>query len=131
MLLADGRRIVRDAGLIACGEPKSNVIPLHPGFKMFVLANRPGMRNHVMVFGCRPPYPLLRIRYMVLDVSNYRENVNAHEHFSSGYPFLGNDFFRECGYVRSYTVAVEPGFVFSTESTNNVAAVKDIFLGAM
>jgi hypothetical protein len=37
MLLADGRRIVRG------GEPRDNVIPLHPDFKMFVLANRPGM----------------------------------------------------------------------------------------
>lgn len=39
MILADGRRIVSDA-LEAAGRP--NAIPMHPDFRMIVLANRPG-----------------------------------------------------------------------------------------
>jgi von Willebrand factor A domain-containing protein 8 len=55
MLLADGRRIMHPTRLAAQEGRNENVIPIHPGFKMIVLANRPG------------------------------------------YPFLGNNFFRECG----------------------------------
>ncbi|XP_026074296.1 von Willebrand factor A domain-containing protein 8 [Carassius auratus] len=39
MILADGRRIVSDP-LEAAGRP--NAIPMHPDFRMIVLANRPG-----------------------------------------------------------------------------------------
>ncbi|XP_051999049.1 von Willebrand factor A domain-containing protein 8 [Xyrauchen texanus] len=39
MILADGRRIVSDL-LDAAGRP--NAIPMHPDFRMIVLANRPG-----------------------------------------------------------------------------------------
>ncbi|XP_067265112.1 von Willebrand factor A domain-containing protein 8 isoform X1 [Chanodichthys erythropterus] len=39
MILADGRRIVSDS-LEAAGRP--NAIPMHPDFRMIVLANRPG-----------------------------------------------------------------------------------------
>ncbi|KAJ2997148.1 von Willebrand factor A domain-containing protein 8 [Globomyces sp. JEL0801] len=52
MVLSDGRRIVGDLS-----DAVSNAIPIHPDFRMIVLANRPG------------------------------------------FPFLGNDFFREIGDV--------------------------------
>ena len=42
--LADGRRMVRDAGSTSGGRgnDEENVIPIHPDFKIIVLANRPG-----------------------------------------------------------------------------------------
>lgn len=54
MSLSDGRKIV-DLQRFPLKETSHNVIPLHPSFRMIVLANRPG------------------------------------------FPFLGNDFFSECG----------------------------------
>eukprot|EP01134_Creolimax_fragrantissima_P008370 CFRG8370T1 len=72
MLLSDGRRIVRaNDELGQLTSPGSaaeveHIIPIHPDFRMFVLANRPG------------------------------------------YPFLGNDFFRECGDVFSCHVVNNP-----------------------
>lgn len=54
MLLSDGRRIMHPERL-ASEQQSENIIPIHPSFRMIVLANRPG------------------------------------------YPFLGNNFFRECG----------------------------------
>ncbi len=57
MSLADGRRIFRPevASEAEAMRGDDSVIPIHPDFRMFVLANRPG------------------------------------------FPFLGNDFFKECG----------------------------------
>ena len=63
MTLSDGRRILRDAGE---QDDLSKVIPIHPGFKMFLLANRPG------------------------------------------FPFQGNDLFRETGDVFSSHVVENP-----------------------
>lgn len=40
MILADGRRILRNAPPDLLRDP--NVVPLHPNFRMIVLANRPG-----------------------------------------------------------------------------------------
>jgi hypothetical protein len=53
MLLTDGRQILRQD--LVPEKPGPNIIPIHPDFRMFVLANRPG------------------------------------------FPFKGNNFFRECG----------------------------------
>ena len=61
MVLADGRRVA------PIGTPPSDgVLPIQPGFRAVVLANRPG------------------------------------------YPFLGNDFFRECGDVLSCHTVLNP-----------------------
>eukprot|EP01062_Namystynia_karyoxenos_P030185 TRINITY_DN22568_c0_g1_i1.p1 TRINITY_DN22568_c0_g1~~TRINITY_DN22568_c0_g1_i1.p1 ORF type:complete len:1930 (+),score=635.49 TRINITY_DN22568_c0_g1_i1:92-5881(+) len=75
LALADGRRIVRD-------PPEGHgpeVIPLHPGFRMFVLANRPG------------------------------------------FPFLGNDLFRECGDVFSVFCIDNPDPASETQLLRAVA----------
>ena len=65
MRLSDGRLICRPhPGIDTVSDP--TIIPLHPDFRMIVLANRPG------------------------------------------YPFLGNDFFRECGDVFSCHVVDNP-----------------------
>ena len=68
MILADGRRIVSvdksDAGSAA--STTDRIIPIHPQFRMIVLANRPG------------------------------------------FPFLGNNFFRECGDCFSVHVVDNP-----------------------
>ena len=70
MLLADGRRLVAPAlmppGGDGDGDGDPNVIPIHPAFKLFVLANRPG------------------------------------------YPFLGNDLFREAGDCFSVHIVANP-----------------------
>jgi hypothetical protein len=56
MTLSDGTRIISKELLPLWSDlPKDHIIPIHPNFRMIVLANRPG------------------------------------------WPFLGNDFFRECG----------------------------------
>ena len=61
MMLADGRRVA------PMGTPPSEgVLPIAPGFRAVVLANRPG------------------------------------------FPFLGNDFFRECGDVLSSHTVLNP-----------------------
>lgn len=67
MLLSDGRRIVQNDEYTQLSPAEQNeAIPMHPDFRMLVLANRPG------------------------------------------FPFLGNNFFRECGdcfswyYTRSF-----------------------------
>lgn len=39
MILSDGRRIVPRA---SGGAPQANIVPMHPDFRMVVLANRPG-----------------------------------------------------------------------------------------
>eukprot|EP01138_Halocafeteria_seosinensis_P008927 gb/GECG01009124.1/.p1 GENE.gb/GECG01009124.1/~~gb/GECG01009124.1/.p1 ORF type:complete len:1545 (+),score=216.25 gb/GECG01009124.1/:1-4635(+) len=65
MLLADGRRIV-DEGRYHTSEEEADIVPLHPQFRLWVLANRPG------------------------------------------WPFLGNDFFRECGDIFSTHVIDNP-----------------------
>ena len=52
--------------------PPDDVIPIHPGFRMVVLANRPG------------------------------------------FPFLGNDFFRECGDVFATLVVATPDVELET-----------------
>lgn len=61
MLLADGRRVAPVGS-----PPRPGVLPISPGFRALVLANRPG------------------------------------------FPFLGNDFFRECGDVLSCHVVEAP-----------------------
>ena len=69
MLLSDGRKIVAhtyDYEKSACTKQGENLIHMHPNFKMFTLANRPG------------------------------------------FPFLGNDFFRECGDVFSVHIVGNP-----------------------
>jgi MoxR-like ATPase len=79
MLLADGRRIVALQDSLSLkthqtskptniqfSKEKGNLIPIHPGFRMIVLANRPG------------------------------------------FPFLGNNFFRECGDCFSVHVVDNP-----------------------
>lgn len=64
MLLGDGRLLVSDASSV---QSSTNVVvPIHPNFRMIVLANRPG------------------------------------------FPFLGNDFFKECGDVFSVHVVDNP-----------------------
>eukprot|EP01064_Diplonema_japonicum_P007129 TRINITY_DN1484_c1_g3_i2.p1 TRINITY_DN1484_c1_g3~~TRINITY_DN1484_c1_g3_i2.p1 ORF type:complete len:1838 (+),score=402.93 TRINITY_DN1484_c1_g3_i2:53-5515(+) len=57
LALSDGRKLVRTANPMVLNNP--SVVPVHPSFRMIVLANRPG------------------------------------------FPFLGNDLFRECGDVFS------------------------------
>jgi len=47
MILSDGRRIVPQSLMNKhysnlTDEEKNKIIPLHPNFRMFVLANRPG-----------------------------------------------------------------------------------------
>merc|ERR550514_2402146 len=68
MSLADGRRILNMtvASQAAARSDGGEVIPIHPDFRMFVLANRPG------------------------------------------FPFLGNDFFKECGDVFGMHVVENP-----------------------
>ena len=61
MLLADGRRVVPSGT-----APREGLLPIAPGFRAIVLANRPG------------------------------------------FPFLGNDFFRECGDVLSCHTVENP-----------------------
>lgn len=41
MILSDGRRIV-SSNDIRASNPSPNIIPIHPDFRMIVLANRPG-----------------------------------------------------------------------------------------
>ena len=58
MSLSDGRRILKaEVAAEVAADRQDEVVPIHPDFRMFVLANRPG------------------------------------------FPFLGNDFFKECGDV--------------------------------
>ena len=63
MLLGDGRLLVSDASSV---QSSNVVVPIHPSFRIIVLANRPG------------------------------------------FPFLGNDFFKECGDVFSVHVVDNP-----------------------
>jgi len=46
MLLADGRRIVRDLSKDEISDPY--VIRMHPDFRLIVLANRPGYPFQVL-----------------------------------------------------------------------------------
>lgn len=66
MLLADGRRLLKvsDKDLHNQNLEEQGIIPVHPDFRMIVLANRPG------------------------------------------FPFLGNNFFRECGDVFSWYLSI-------------------------
>lgn len=41
MILSDGRRIV-PSNDVRAQNPSTNIIPIHPDFRMIVLANRPG-----------------------------------------------------------------------------------------
>ena len=67
MLLSDGRQLVNSAVVVSTPSIASaQIIPIHPNFRVFVLANRPG------------------------------------------FPFLGNDFFREVGDVFSCHIIDNP-----------------------
>eukprot|EP01116_Phalansterium_solitarium_P000081 TRINITY_DN10050_c0_g5_i1.p1 TRINITY_DN10050_c0_g5~~TRINITY_DN10050_c0_g5_i1.p1 ORF type:complete len:1481 (+),score=541.02 TRINITY_DN10050_c0_g5_i1:2061-6503(+) len=68
MSLPDGRRIVAPRLLPPAEPVASHVIPMHPDFRMIVLANKPG------------------------------------------YPFLGNDFFAECGDLFSAHAVDNPDY---------------------
>lgn len=76
MTLPDGRRILSQELLPLYGHSKG-IIPIHPGFRMIVLANRPG-------------WPFL---------GNRNKNTGWIKS-------PGNDFFRECGDLFS-THAIE------------------------
>jgi hypothetical protein len=66
MILSDGRRIVP----MGTPSPPPQSIPIHPKFRMIVLANRPG---------------------------TLPSSKSSNSNMITGYPFLGNDFFAECG----------------------------------
>jgi len=81
MTLSDGRRILRDAGSAADGD---KVIAIHPEFKMFLLANRPG------------------------------------------FPFQGNDLFRETGDVYAPHIIENPDLDSEVRLLRNYAPDVDI-----
>eukprot|EP00929_Paragymnodinium_shiwhaense_P083487 TRINITY_DN44522_c0_g1_i1.p1 TRINITY_DN44522_c0_g1~~TRINITY_DN44522_c0_g1_i1.p1 ORF type:complete len:1645 (-),score=457.04 TRINITY_DN44522_c0_g1_i1:566-5500(-) len=81
MQLSDGRRILRlppGTDLATYSKPEE-IIPVHPDFRLFILANRPG------------------------------------------FPFLGNDFFRECGDVFAVHVIENPDHMSEVEMLRNYA----------
>ena len=107
MRLADGRRIVtkEKAALEAAhnrglsSSSSETVIPIHENFRMFVLANRPGKSNPTPPPDTTPTYMLTRPPPHTHTTTPTTQLSSLSLSLLSGYPFLGNDFFREVGDV--------------------------------
>jgi hypothetical protein len=84
MLLGDGRMLVSNASTLSSSNV---VIPIHPSFRMIVISHLPNADAAIL--------GLFTMRFQVL--------ANR-----PGFPFLGNDFFKECGDVFSVHVVDNP-----------------------
>eukprot|EP00438_Fugacium_kawagutii_P026737 Skav205683 [mRNA] locus=scaffold2655:9275:20729:- [translate_table: standard] len=100
--LGDGRTIMKPDRLPLDGDHPT-VLPIAEGFRMIVLANRPSavaedsFRSVFHVDGHHLEYNVRNIDRHVkaLGIPGLHEGC----HPGPGYPFLGNDFYRECGDV--------------------------------
>jgi von Willebrand factor A domain-containing protein 8 len=66
MLLADGRRLLGCTRLAMEGGPREGIVSIHPNFRLWALANRPGypfLGNNF--FRCRGHVPNFRVFFLV------------------------------------------------------------------